>query len=170
MALAKSGSLKLVDDRTEADAVFACRDELNEIAASRARAQLAADAASGKRRRYIAYLVDTDCDNRKSDLTYSAGPGETQQETASSPWVSLAPYFARTVYYLAAQKHDPSTCDITAEVYGLRLTSAQSEDLDGLTERDQASYIRGHGTRLREATSDAAYGVAQVSWTGQDSE
>jgi hypothetical protein len=113
--------------------------------------------------------VETECDDKGADLTYGPGYGESEQDTVTAPWATLVPYSAGTDYYVAAQKHDGSECDIGAEIYQLSLTMDQAADLSALPGRDETSYIRDHGTQLREASSDTSYGIAEVSWAGQDS-
>lgn len=167
-SLQRGGVLKLVSDRKDANAIFACRDELNEMAASHTRARLAADASSGTPLTFISYIVESGCDDKGADLTYSPGNGESEQDTVAAPWATLVFYSPRTNYYVAAQKHDGSECDISVGIYQLSLTMDQADDLRALPGRDETSYIRDHGTQLREASSDTGYGIAEVSWAGQD--
>jgi hypothetical protein len=166
-ALKESGRVKLVTNRKDADAVFACHDELNEATASRIRARMAADATSGRQWHYIAYVADGDCGDKEADITYRSGNGETEQETVTVPWANLALYAAGTNYYLAAQKHDSSICEISVEIYSIDLTTGQASDLEGLGRRDQVSYIHDYGSRLRTAISNSGYGIAEANWTGE---
>lgn len=161
----KDGRLKLVTNRKEADAVFGCHNELIEEKLK----GLGADASSGTLYRWIAYIVDTQsCDDIKTDLTYSAGKDETEQSTVETPWGDLNLYSDGVFYSISAQKHDASGCDVTAEIYDIKLTMDQSFFLLRLPEDDMVLYLRLHGNRLRKAASDAAYGIATVDYAGQE--
>jgi hypothetical protein len=168
-AVEKDGRVKLVANRKEADAVFACHDELVEVKTSEKMAQLATDPAAGSPHRWVAYVVENlSCDDSEADLTYRAGEGETEQRRVKMPWAMLIHYADGTFYSLTAQKRDNSDCGITAAIDDIKLTNGQAEFVLGLYQRDLVLFLHRRANQLREAMSDTPYGIAGVDYAGQD--
>jgi len=178
-SLTKSRRIELTGNPKEADALFICGDELaayRRKEADEAKRQeakevdvrLAAAAGSGKPNRYISYVVESDCEDAGVDVTYGAGSGQTEQRTEQAPWLTVIPYSSDAFYYLAAQKHDGSICEVNAEMYSVNLTHGQLEILISAGSDEAVSYVAQHGHDLREASSDTGYGIASVSWSARD--
>jgi hypothetical protein len=176
--LAKSGRVALVGSRNEAQTLFvdaqeyeieerpgwAAREARREESSSVAD-QFVAAGKIGRPRRYIAYVVETDCRDPQVDLTYDVGSDQTEQNTEDAPWAELITYSPGSAYLLSAQKHDGSDyCAVSAEIYSVSLTREQV-DLWSNSSGSPVSPIKRVGKKLREADSDSPYGIADVSYS-----
>ncbi|MGH9430841.1 MAG: hypothetical protein ACRD3T_04805 [Terriglobia bacterium] len=127
--------------------------------------RFAAAGKVGRPRPDIAYVVETDCDNAKVDLTFDVGTDQVEQKTEDAPWAELITYAPGSSYYLSAQKHDGSDyCSVSAEIYSVSFTRKQV-DLWSKSPGSLVLPIKRFGKKLREADSDSAYGIAGVSYS-----
>lgn len=127
--------------------------------------RFAAAGRVGALRHYIAYVVESDCEDTRVDVTYDVGTDQTEQNTEYAPWAELVTYAPGSSYSLLAQKHDGSDYgSVSAEIYSVRLTRRQV-DLWSSSSGSPISPIKRYGEQLREADSDSPYGIAGVSYS-----
>lgn len=150
-------------EQVAAEAVQEAKHEQAEQAAQARR--FAAAGRVGASRHYIAYVVESDCEDKQVDVTYTVGTDQTEQNTEYAPWADLVTYAPGSFYSVLAQKHDGSDyCSVSAEIYSVRLTKGQV-DLWSNSSGSPVVPIKRYGKQLREANSDSAYGIASVSYS-----
>lgn|SRR5487761_107859 len=174
--LAKGARVDLAGSLKDAQALFvdateyeverrsvqeATRNETEQAEAHR----FAAAGRVGRVARYIAYVVETDCNDPEVELTYDVGSDQTEQRMEYAPRAELITYSSGSIYLLSAQKHDGTDyCNVSTEIYSLTFTQKQV-DLWSNSSGSPVSAIKRYGKKLREADSDMAYGIADVSYS-----
>jgi hypothetical protein len=116
---------------------------------------------------YVFYTVVTDCSEKRADITYQAGRGESSQATGDLPWYDFRDFRPETFYYLSAQKASDEGCELRVTIFLVYLSPDQLRKLPRDPKEVITFIIMAGAHMIRTSTTDGPYGIAEVDWNGE---